>query len=783
MRKLHLVGLTADRKGLIFTARKGSQTGGYVVPLEDDFLDAIAEAQRRRNGTRAPARRADEPRVGSGSGSVARRSNLTPREIQARLRAGRSAEAVADEAEVDVEWVERFAVPIFAEQAQVVELARTLIYAKPRGDDSDAPLDEAVAWNLLDRGITLLKDEFAASWGAYQLHDQVWLVRFEYRSKGRPQHAEWEVDVRTGELTARNRLAGELAYVEKGRPRRLAAGVPGGDDDEAGDEAGSVEAAGKPAAVKAAAAVIEPEPEPASALVEPATTVEEATVPADEPVDAEAPDEVAEAPEIAETAEEVETGEEFETGEEVQAGGALEAAVAEPEGPVDAVADKAPAPEPGPVVAPAPTPKRSRAAKAPRAAKEASEQGTLEPVAAEPDAPAPAAVGTRSPARALSRTGRRPWYAADAGAPMPEPARPPAKNRTDRAAKATTKSKVATGAGVKAGSAPGPDGSGPAKAATTRKSQAKTLASTKTTAPAKTAAAVKPAAAQSGADAPPPAATPGGAGVRMAVAKVTTARVAASRALVARAVTSQPPAVQTPRPQRGPGSPLRQRASQQSRPAPAPERPAPARQQAAQQPVARQPGARQPVARQPADHPADDRSETSPESAGAQEPSRPPVRRPPPPSASTAPERRPAPRTDPPDPLLPFADQEATGRFRILPADAPPAIIGDDDDYAPPPPTVRPFTPRPAPTGPARVNSRSEAYDDEDDDAAWGDAGSVGGSTAYESRPRISASPAGDWRPLAEPPKRRSSGGAPSAPPSGIDEPRSRRRKRRSRPS
>ena len=141
---------------------------------------------------------------------------------------------MADEADVDVEWVERFAVPIFAEQAQVVELARTLVYAKPRGDDSDAPLDEAVAWNLLDRGITLLKDEFAASWGAYQLHDQVWLVRFEYRAKGRPQHAEWEVDVRTGELTARNRLAGELAYVEKGRPRRQAAGVPGGDDDEAG---------------------------------------------------------------------------------------------------------------------------------------------------------------------------------------------------------------------------------------------------------------------------------------------------------------------------------------------------------------------------------------------------------------------------------------------------------------------------------------------------------------------------------------------------------------------
>jgi hypothetical protein len=112
----------------------------------------------------------------------------------------------------------------------------------------------------------------------------------------------------------------------------------------------------------------------------------------------------------------------------------------------------------------------------------------------------------------------------------------------------------------------------------------------------------------------------------------------------------------------------------------------------------------------------------------------------------------------------------------------PPATVIEDDDYAPPPPSVSQFSPRPPPTGPARVNSRSESFG-EDDDVAWGDTGAGGGSTAYESRPRIAASPAGDWRPLAEPPKRKSSGGGPPAPPTGIDEPRSRRRKRRSRPS
>ena len=50
MRKLHLVGLTTDQKGLIFTARRGSDSGGYVVSLDAEVLNAIAKAQGRPNG-------------------------------------------------------------------------------------------------------------------------------------------------------------------------------------------------------------------------------------------------------------------------------------------------------------------------------------------------------------------------------------------------------------------------------------------------------------------------------------------------------------------------------------------------------------------------------------------------------------------------------------------------------------------------------------------------------------------------------------------------------------
>ncbi|HEV2760124.1 MAG TPA: septation protein SepH [Acidimicrobiales bacterium] len=218
MRKLHLVGLTTDRDGLIFTARKGSKSGGFIVPLDDRVLAAIADAGRLDNG--APSDDgAALPEVEAVPKRLRSESALTPREMQARLRAGRSIDEVAAEAGVDTEWVARFAVPILAEQAQVVELARALVYAKPRLGESSQPLGSSVLQNLSDRGVFLPDDVANAGWSAFQLHDSVWMVRFRYRSRGRDQEAQWEIDVPTGRLRARNRHASDLGYVDPGRWR------------------------------------------------------------------------------------------------------------------------------------------------------------------------------------------------------------------------------------------------------------------------------------------------------------------------------------------------------------------------------------------------------------------------------------------------------------------------------------------------------------------------------------------------------------------------------------
>ena len=194
MQRLHLVGFTTEHDGLIFSARKGSKAGGYLVSLDKELLSTIAEAERLRNGQK------DEG--GAAAPRVRPSSRLTPREIQAHLRSGRSIPEVAAEAGVDTEWVERFAVPVVAEQAQMIERARAMTYSKARLGQSTQPLGTSVRWNLADKGVAIGEEEFEQGWSAFQLQDEVWMIRFRYTSRARLQVAEWELDLGTNQLTS-----------------------------------------------------------------------------------------------------------------------------------------------------------------------------------------------------------------------------------------------------------------------------------------------------------------------------------------------------------------------------------------------------------------------------------------------------------------------------------------------------------------------------------------------------------------------------------------------------
>ncbi len=233
MQKLHLVGFTSELDGLILSTRKGAKSGGYVVKLDAAVLDAVADLVPQ-NGIEGGGggsstkrqiskRRSTKPHEGdfeddSSRGSGLPVSQLTPRQMQDRLRAGWSIAEVAEAADVSFDWVSRFAAPVLAEQARVISKVRELVYDKPRFGLSANSVGSAVRRNVAERGIHLADDEYDACWGAHQVEEGLWIVTFRYASRGRSQQAEWLIDLNGNELSSRNRLGAQLAYI-KGRAR------------------------------------------------------------------------------------------------------------------------------------------------------------------------------------------------------------------------------------------------------------------------------------------------------------------------------------------------------------------------------------------------------------------------------------------------------------------------------------------------------------------------------------------------------------------------------------
>ena len=137
-----------------------------MVPL-DDRLKATIEEMARLRHLDVNSDPPDEASAEEGQGRPRPQSSLTPREMQARLRAGSTLAAVAREAGVDEEWVEPFAVPILAERAEVVARAQLMTLSKARLGASAQPLGTSVRWNLAGRGLSLPEEQFrAASDGA-----------------------------------------------------------------------------------------------------------------------------------------------------------------------------------------------------------------------------------------------------------------------------------------------------------------------------------------------------------------------------------------------------------------------------------------------------------------------------------------------------------------------------------------------------------------------------------------------------------------------------------------
>lgn len=112
--------------------------------------------------------------------------SLRPKEIQARIRAGASAEELAEEMGVALSRVEPYAHPVLLERAQVAEAAKQSHPVREDGPASDT-LFEILALTFASRGHTLAE----ATWDAVREAGEPWIVRVTWQAGLQEHQAEW----------------------------------------------------------------------------------------------------------------------------------------------------------------------------------------------------------------------------------------------------------------------------------------------------------------------------------------------------------------------------------------------------------------------------------------------------------------------------------------------------------------------------------------------------------------------------------------------------------------
>lgn len=167
MRSLRVVGLGDDGKVVIVEdAARGER---FQIPA-DERLRAAARGDITRLGQIA----------------IELESQMRPREIQSRIRAGESVEQVAAAAGVPANRVERFAYPVLLERSRTAELAQRAHPIREDGPDLQE-LGEVVGQAFAARG----QDYTAATWDSWKGEDGKWVIQLTWTAGRSHNRAHW----------------------------------------------------------------------------------------------------------------------------------------------------------------------------------------------------------------------------------------------------------------------------------------------------------------------------------------------------------------------------------------------------------------------------------------------------------------------------------------------------------------------------------------------------------------------------------------------------------------
>ncbi|GAA4612165.1 septation protein SepH [Saccharopolyspora hordei] len=198
MRALRVVGLDEDGESVICEDPENGER--FTVPA-DERLRAAA--------------RGDLTRLGQVQ--IEMESQMRPREIQARIRAGASVQQVAEASGVPEHRVERYAYPVLLERRQIADMAQRAHPVREDGPDVQT-LGEVVAHTFGMRG----HDYSEAEWDSWRGEDGKWVVQLHWQAGRSENLAHWvfHPGAHGGTVAALDDHAADLLDPSPNRPLR-----------------------------------------------------------------------------------------------------------------------------------------------------------------------------------------------------------------------------------------------------------------------------------------------------------------------------------------------------------------------------------------------------------------------------------------------------------------------------------------------------------------------------------------------------------------------------------
>ena len=182
MEQLKVIG--AEDGALVLATESGDR---YALPIDEVVRAEMRRARRERDGDA----KAEKP---------------SPREIQAHIRAGLSAQDVADLLGASVEDVARFEGPILAEREHIVgqALAVPVLMAGDLDHDGLPSFGTAIRAKLAEAEAT------GERWTSWKEPDG-WVVKLEFSAADIDRDARWGFDPKRGTLAPLNAEAVQLS--------------------------------------------------------------------------------------------------------------------------------------------------------------------------------------------------------------------------------------------------------------------------------------------------------------------------------------------------------------------------------------------------------------------------------------------------------------------------------------------------------------------------------------------------------------------------------------------